>query len=221
MPNITAGWALTKNTRVAANYFFFRDQYDLRNSRLSRNIHSVGGRLDHDIHINDKTTLTLGLFQRVLFINTVRQKNIQFHDTIPSATITRRVGSTGVIYGSVMGQIRFQDPYSNFQEGDQFYSIGGVCRKGAWSFLGDTTLVTNFGNSKMRFGPDNQVIIMTGEAGRRISRRFPITAFVRVEPIFNMGAKNSPGYAGFNYRVFGGFRTEISKPPIFPIKLKG
>ncbi|MBP6592873.1 MAG: hypothetical protein KA255_07625, partial [Candidatus Obscuribacter sp.] len=150
LPNVTAGYALTKKTRVAANYFFFRDQYDLRASRLSRNIHSVGGRIDHDIPINEKTMLSVGVFSRALFIQTANAPNIDFYDIIPSATITRRAGMNGVVYGSVLGQLRFRDPFSNFQEGDQFYSLGGIWRKGAWSFLGDSTLVTNFGNSNLR-----------------------------------------------------------------------
>lgn len=221
LPNVTAGYALTKKTRVAANYFFFRDQYDLRSSRLSRNIHSVGGRIDHDIPINEKTMLSVGVFSRALFIQTANAPNIDFYDIIPSATITRRAGMNGVVYGSVLGQLRFRDPFSNFQEGDQFYSLGGIWRKGPWSFLGDSTLVTNFGNSNLRGGPNNQVIILTGEVGRRIHPHLPVTAFVRAEPIFNMGANTTPGFSGFNFRIFGGIRAEVSKPPIFPIKLKG
>lgn len=221
LPNVTAGYALTKKTRVAANYFFFRDQYNLRASTLSRNIHSVGGRIDHDIPINEKTMLSVGVFSRALFIQTANSPNIDFYDIIPSATITRRAGMNGVVYGSVLGQLRFRDPFSNFQEGDQFYSLGGIWRKGPWSFLGDSTLVTNFGNSNLRGGPNNQVIILTGEVGRRIHRHLPVTAFVRAEPIFNMGANTTPGFSGFNFRIFGGIRAEVSKPPIFPIKLKG
>jgi len=221
LPNVTVGYALTKKTRVSANYFFFRDQYDLRDSRLSRNIHSVGGRIDHDFNINKKTTLTVGLFPRALFISTANAPSVQFYDIIPSVTVVRRVGMSGVVYGSVMGQLRFRDPFSNFQEGDQFYSMGGVWRKGPWNYLLDSTLVTNFGYSNLRGGPNNQVIILTGEVGRRIHPRLPVTAFMRAEPIFNIGANQSPGFAGFNFRIFGGLRAEVAKPAIFPIKLKG
>jgi hypothetical protein len=34
-----------------------------------------------------------------------------------------------------------------------------------------------------------------------------------------MGANSSPGLAGFNFRLYGGLRAEISKPAIFPTKL--
>jgi hypothetical protein len=217
LPNISAGYALTKKTRVSANYFFLRDQYDKRNKQLSRNIQSVGGRIDHDIKLGEKTTLTTGFMNRVLFINTSHQPGIVFNDLLPSGVITRRVNG-GVIYGSVIGQIRFRDILSKFQEGDQFYSLGGAWRRGRWTYLADSTLVTNFGNRHLRQGPNNQNIIMTFEVGRKI---LPcVTAFARAQPIFNMGANHSPGYAGFNFRIFGGIRAEIGKPPIFPIKLK-
>jgi hypothetical protein len=217
LPNVTAGYALTRKTRIAANYFFLRDQYDLRNKQLSRNFQSVGGRIDHDFKISEKTTLTTGFFDRVLFINTVHQPGIVFNDLLPSAVLTRRV-TGGVVYGSFIGQLRFRDILSKFQEGDQFYSLGGAWRKGKYTYLADTTLVTNFGNSHLRQGPNNQNIIMTFEAGRRILPG--VTAFARAQPIFNIGANHSPGYAGFNFRIFGGLRAEVGKPPIFPIKLK-
>jgi hypothetical protein len=220
LPNVTLGYALDKKTRVSANYFFFRDQYTLRNNALSRNIHSIGGRIDRDVKINDKTNVTFGLMPRVLFINTVNAPQVLFNDLIPSAVISRRVGQSGLIYGSVMGQVRWHGIVSGFQEFDQFYSFGGAWRKGPWNFLVDNTLVTNFGNRRLRFGPNNQVIITTLEAGRRIHPRLPITAFVRAEPIFNIGANTTPGYSGFNFRIFGGLRAEVAKPPIFPIKLK-
>jgi hypothetical protein len=218
LPNLTAGYALTKKTRVSANYFFLRDQYDKRNKALSRNFQSVGARIDHDIKIDEKTTFTAGFMPRVLFINQSHAPAVVYNDLLPSGVITRRI-TGGVIYASVIGQIRFRDILSKFQEGDQFYSVGGSRRYGKWTLLADSTLVTSFGNSHLRQGPNNQNIIMTFEAGRRILPY--VTAFARAQPIFNMGANHSPGYAGFNFRIFGGLRAEIGKPPIFPVKLKG
>lgn len=220
LPNISLGYALDKNTRVSANYFYFRDQYTLRNDQLSRNIHSIGGRIDRDIKINDRTNCTLGFMPRVLFLNTTHAPQYLYNDLLPSAVVSRRVGQSGLVYGSVMGQVRWHGILSGFQEFDQFYSFGAVQRKGPWNFLFDTTLDTNFGSRRLRRGPNNQVIIMTMEAGRRISPRYPVIAFVRAEPIFNMGANHTPGYSGFNFRIYGGIRAEVAKPPIFPIKLK-
>lgn len=219
LPNVTLGYALNRRTRVAGNFFMFRDQYASRDTELSRNIYSVGARIDHDIPINEKTTLTAGLFCRELFFNLSRSSTPPLSDIIPSLVIVRRVGQHGAMYGSMMGQIRFQKMLDRFQEGDQFYSIGYVHRKSPWLFTADCTFLTNFGNSNLRGGNNNQTFVLTGEVARQLHRNLPLMAFVRAEPIFNMGANSSPGLAGFNFRLYGGLRAEISKPAIFPTKL--
>lgn len=219
LPNVTLGYALTKRTRVAGNFFMFRDQYTRKDNVLDRNIYSVGIRADHDIPLTEKTTLSAGIFARELFFNLSNATTPPLCDIIPSLVLVRRVGQRGAVYASAMGQIRFQKMLDRFQEGDQFYSVGYVLRKSPWLFTADTTLVTNFGNSNLRGGNNNQAIIMTGEVARRIHRNLPIAAFVRAEPIFNMGANSSPGLAGFNFRLYGGLRAEVSKPAIFPVKL--
>lgn len=221
LPNVTMGYALTRRTRVGSNLFFLRDQYTENYRVLSRNIYSVGIRADHDIPINERTTLTGSLFTRELFFNLHNATPEPLLDLIPSATLVRRVGQRGIIYGSVLGQVRFTKFFDRFQEFDQFYSIGWVYRRSPWIVNFDTTFLTNFGNSNLRGGPNNQMFILTAEVARRLSRIVPVSAFVRVEPIFNMGGKSTPGFSGVNFRCFGGLRTELSKPAIFPIKLKG
>ncbi|MBX9951975.1 MAG: hypothetical protein K2Y39_22575 [Candidatus Obscuribacterales bacterium] len=219
LPNLTVGYALTRKTRVSSNFFFFRDQYASRDTQLSRNIYSVGVRADHDFTINDKTTMTAGLFCRELFFNLQNASTPPLSDIIPSAVVVRRVGQHGAVYGSVMGQVRFQKMLDRFQEFDQFYSVGYVLRKSPWLFTTDCTFLTNFGNSNLRGGNNNQVFVLTGEIARQLHRNIPLSAFVRAEPIFNMGANSSPGLAGFNFRLYGGLRAEVSKPAIFPTKL--
>lgn len=213
LPNCTLGYALGRRTRVSANYFFLRDTY-FRNHILNRNIHSVGFRVDQDFPINAKASGTVGFFARELFITDQPELN----DLIPSVVIVRRAGSKGIIYGSVLGQVRFRKVLGRYQEFDQFYSIGGVYRSRPWVFTGDLTFISNFGKRALRFGPNNYNFILTLEAGRQIVSQLPMTAFVRVEPIFNIGANQAQGFAGVNVRVFGGIRAEISKPAIFPIK---
>lgn len=219
LPNLTVGYAMTRRTRVSSNFFMFRDQYASRDSQLSRNIYSVGVRADHDFTINDKTTVTTGLFCRELFFNLQNSGTPPLSDIIPSAVIVRRVGQHGAAYGSVMGQVRFQKMLDRFQEFDQFYSVGYIHRKSPWVMTADCTFLTNFGNSNLRGGNNNQVFVLTGEVARQLHRNIPVAAFVRAEPIFNMGANSSPGLAGFNFRLYGGLRAEISKPAIFPTKL--
>ena len=213
LPNCTLGYALGPHTRVSSNYFFIRDTYAI-NHVLNRNINSVGFRLDQDFPVNEKTTGTVGMFARELF----QTDQPELNDWIPSVVLVRRAGARAIVYGSVLGQVRFRKVLGRYQEFDQFYSVGGVYRKRAWVFTGDCTFISNFGKRALRFGPNNCNFILTLEAARQISPRLPIAAFVRVEPIFNIGANQAQGFAGVNVRVFGGIRAEISKPPIFPVK---
>lgn len=216
LPNVTLGYALNRSTRVSSNYFFFRDQYMDNSNLLSRNIHSVGMRIDKDLLVTPKGSITAGFFARELFITNFQA----LQDLIPSVTAVKRVGSNGAIYGSVLGQLRWRKVFANFQEGDMFYSFGGVYRTPKWTFLADTTVIDNFGKPALRGGvANNHVIVMTLEAGRKVSSKLPLTAFVRAEPIFNIGQEKRTGFAGVNFRIFGGLRTEFSKPAIFPVKL--
>lgn len=222
LPNTVLGWALTRKTRVSANYFFLRDQYT-KYQLLDRNFHSVGFQVDHDFYNQDGVTVTGGFLGRALFANPDQFSDAFFNDLLPSLTATKQVGNHAVVYGSVVGQIRFREVLSQFQEGDQFYSFGTVYKKGPWQALGDFTLNDNFGNSNLRQGHNNQVIILTEEIARRLPylRKVPIDAYIRAQQIFNMGANSSPGYAGVNCRIFGGIRAYVSKPVVYPVKLAG
>lgn len=219
LPDVTLGYAFNKTTRVAANYFMFHDLYADHGSSLSRTVHSVGMRADKDFYINPRTIFTASVMNRNLFISRIPTVN----DTLPSVSITRRVGENAAVYGSVLGQIRMRDFLGGrFQEGDQFYSMGAVYRDTKWVASADATLIDNFGVGRLRFGPNsNHLIVLTMEGGRRLSQKIPITAFVRAQPIFNIGQEKRAGFAGFNFRLFGGLRMEVSKPALFPEKLKG
>lgn len=216
LPNATVGYALTKTTRISHNYFYFRDQYAHNNRLLSRNIHSIGFRVDQDIPINPRTTATVSFFTRQLLLSRTQPLS----DLLPSVSIVRRVGDRTVVYASVLGQIRFRNTLGRFQEGDQFYSLGGIYRLPRWTFLADHTLINNFGNRQLRGGPDNSLFVLTYEAAYKVHPALPLQAFIRAEPIFNMGANQATGFAGFNFRLFGGLRFELAKPPIFPVKIK-
>ncbi|HEY9717712.1 MAG TPA: hypothetical protein V6C69_09605 [Trichormus sp.] len=217
IPNILAGYALTNQTRVAANYFMYRDQYAVHDN-LSRDVQNFGLRIDHDIRINDKTTLTAGFMGRTLLSHLNDRATHDLTDLLPSLVMQRRVGLANAIYASVLGQIRWKNVFGEFQEGDQFYSVGGVFRKRGFVYWTDLTWDSNFGRQQVRGGPNNQVLILTLEASHRISRRYPASIFVTAQPIYNIGP-NSFGYSGFNFRLFGGVRLEIAKPAIFPTKL--
>jgi hypothetical protein len=217
LPNTTLGYSFDQKTRVSANYFYFHDLYADHGSSLSRNVHSISLRGDRDFYLNPTTVLTTSIQNRELFIT----KNPALNDILPSVALSHRVGDNTVLYGSVLGQIRMRDFLGGrFQEGDQFYSLGSVYSNNKWIASADATLIDNFGKGKLRFGPDsNHIIVLTMEGGRRLSQTIPVVAFVRAQPIFNIGAANA-GFAGFNMRLFGGLRFEVSKPSLFPRDLK-
>jgi len=217
LPNVTLGYALTRTTRISSNYFFLRDQYADHPHTLNRNFHSIGFTLAQDIPVPDpKTLVTASFFGRELFIT----HSAPFNDLIPSIVATRVVGPNTVVYGSILGQIRYHGGFlSRYQEFDQFYSAGAVYRRRRWTFSYDTTFITNFGRRKLREGPNNAIFVLTLEAARPVMPRLPLSAFLRIEPIFNIGANQATGFAGVNVRVFGGLRAEISKPTIFPVKV--
>jgi hypothetical protein len=218
VPDVTIGYAPNRTTRVSANYFMFNDTYITHAASLDRTVQSVGFTGAKDFYLNPLTVLTTSVMARELFIT--KSKNLS--DILPSISLVRRVGTYGAVYSSVLGQIRWQDIIgSKFMEGDQFYSVGAVYRRPRWSVLADTTLIDNFGKGNLRGGPNsNHLIVMTMEANRRLSSRVPLVAFVRAQPIFNMGQEKRQGFAGFNFRLFGGLRLELSKPAIFPVKLR-
>lgn len=221
LPNLTLGYALTKRTRVSANYFLLRDQYTKFDRPLSRTLQSVGFQVTHDVPLKDRANLSFGYFNRALFSSLDYIDDPPFlFDIIPSVTLTKPIGNNTIAYGSVLGQVRFRRMFDRYQEFDQFYSGGVVHRKGGWTFLADSTLASNFGRPIYRGGGNNQVIILTEEVARKINPRYPIQTYIRSQQIFNIGAPQSPGFAGFNYRIFGGIRVTVAKPPIFPIKLK-
>lgn len=220
LPNTVLGYALTRKTRVSANYFFLRDQYTKYANPLDRNFHSVGGQVDHDFYTSNKWQVTGSFFARALFTTPDEFSAQFFNDLLPSVSVIRNVGLGTRVYGTVLGQIRFREVLSQFQEGDQFYSFGAVHNKNRWQFLGDFTLNNNFGNSNLRQGHNNQVIILTEEVAYRLPKMpLPIEPYIRCQQIFNMGANSSPGYAGVNTRVFGGIRAWVAKPVIYPVKL--
>lgn len=214
LPDVTVGYSLTPKTRVSANYFYLRDNYMDYAHALSRSIHSFGFAVNHDIQMGEKNTLTAGFFARELWID----RAPDLSDLLPSLAVYRRAGPGTLLYGSATGQFRFRHFLGRYQEIDQFYSFGSIRRAGRWSLLADTTFVSNLGRTKMRGGHNQQIFVVTLEAARQIHRRLPLVAFVRAQPIFNIGANSSPGMAGFDFRLFGGIRAQISKPAIFPPK---
>ncbi len=216
-PDMTLGYALNRKTRISANYFMYRDNYGWHAHSLDRTVHSLSLRADRDFYLSPTTVLTTSVSGRQLFITRARDLS----DIMPQATVVHRVGAYGAVYGSVIGQLRFQHTLGRWQEGDQFYSIGAIYKKPMWRALADFTWIDLFGDPRQRFGvQSNHQAVITLEAGRRVSQVIPLVAFLRVQPIFNVGEEKKAGFAPFDLRLFTGVRLELAKPAIFPVKLR-
>lgn len=234
-PNTTVGYEIAKNTQIYSNYFFLRDQYTSFSPLLNRNFHSIGFGINRNVNLpKNRGTLILGLQGRGLFATLDKFPGSFFNDYLPSITYQKGFANGQVIFASVFGQLRFREMTARFQEGDIFYTLGHIYRRGGWALLNNFTLASNFGSQKIRQGPDTQIIILEHELSRQVSRKFPwLQTFIRAQEIFNMGAGNVPfvpgaldasvypGFSGVNCRVFAGIRTTFYKPVIETPKLKG
>lgn len=234
-PNTTVGYEIAKNTQIYSNYFFLRDQYTSFSPLLNRNFHSIGFGINRNVNLpKNRGTLILGLQGRGLFATLDKFPGSFFNDYLPSITYQKGFANGQVIFASVFGQLRFREMTARFQEGDIFYTLGHIYRRGGWALLNNFTLASNFGSQKIRQGPDTQIIILEHELSRQVSRKFPwLQTFIRAQEIFNMGAGNVPfvpgalgasgypGFTGVNCRVFAGIRTTFFKPVIETPKLKG
>jgi len=231
LPNVTVGYAPTQTTRISANYFMFNDLYADHGNALSRVVQSVGLRGDKDFHLNNSTVLTTSLMYRELFTTQTGSLrapssfnvNHPLNDILPSVSIVHSVAPNWIVYSSIIGQLRWKNIVGGpWQEGDQFYSAGTIYRRGAWYVSQDFTWFDSFGRGSVRFpgGPNNyHQAILTTEVGRRLSHNIPVVAFVRAQPIFNIGQDKRAGFAGPDVRIFGGLRMELAKPALFPLKL--
>lgn len=234
-PNTTIGYEIAKNTQIYSNYFFLRDQYTAFSPLLNRNFHSIGFGINRNIPLSkNRGTVILGLQGRGLFATLDKFPGSFFNDYLPSITYQKGFANGQVIFASVFGQLRFREMAARFQEGDIFYTLGHIYRRGGWAFLNNFTLASNFGSQKIRQGPDTQIIILEHELSRQVSRKFPwLQTFIRAQEIFNMGAGNVPftpgaldnavypGFSGVNCRVFAGIRTTFYKPVLETPKLNG
>lgn len=234
-PNTTIGYEIAKNTQIYSNYFFLRDQYTSFSPLLNRNFHSIGFGLNRTFELpKQRGSLILGLQGRGLFATLDKFPGSFFNDYLPSITYQKGFSNGHAVFASVFGQLRFREMAARFQEGDIFYTLGHIYRRGGWAFLNNFTLASNFGSQKIRQGPDTQIIILEHEFSRQVSRKFPwLQTFIRAQEIFNMGAGNVPftpgaldnavypGFSGINCRVFAGIRTTFYKAALPDTKLKG
>lgn len=211
LPNITAGWALTPKSRVYGNYFLIRDSLS-RSTSLNTTVQSVSYGAQHDFRIAPRALLLADMQFRELF-QTNQQPQFDF---LPSMTLSYYARPSMILYVNTLLQIRgkkyFQAPT---KELDPFYTVGMTYLRNGWQFSAITTFLQNFREPYGRnaiIRQDNYSIISDFEIARSLFKKSPgIQAFVRAEPIWNMHSKNTIGLAGFDMRLFGGFRVTLAK----------
>lgn len=229
----TLGYALTRKTRVSANYFLLSDHFDdFTPYHLDSTVQSVGASVEQDLYNGHGYSLRSSLMARELFLPDHRASG----DIIPSITVIKGLGTYG--YGFANGSLDLNRhdfaigdsvdrlvPIFTVGVGYQFpYDQPALWRKA----LGGTAvnLSSTYSYTKVihpdRYAADHyQNIIVTAEIARNLSRHCPVQMFVRAEPVFNFGQEfEQVGISGFNFRLFGGFRVSLNKPPIFTTDLR-
>ena len=213
LPNITAGWNVGDYTSIYCNYFMIKDIYGNNTSLNFPTTQSVSMGARHDFLIGRRTDLQLDFQARQLW----QTAGIRQADLLPALNLTRSVGSNTVLFASAVLQMRSGEFFQGAtRELDPFYSIGGVYRRGKWTFVATNTLVTNFRSPPFHFSvpqQSNNSMVADFEVFRPISDKVPgLVSFVRAEPIWNWNSNRLPGLSGFDLRIFGGLRLSLSKP---------
>lgn len=213
LPNITAGYALTKRANVYCNYFVIKDIYAAHGVLSFPTTTSLSMGLRRDFPIGTKTVLQLDAQARELW----ETAGLNQADLLPALNLTRIVTPRLLFFGSVLLQMRshylFQGPT---RELDPFYNIGMTATYRDWTFVISDTYVTNFRDPPFRGSiPSHGVVnmIMDVEIAHPISKKIPgLAAFIRAEPIFNWLSGYVPGQSGFDFRLYGGLRFTLAKP---------
>lgn len=215
-PNVTAGWALTPNTRVYGNYYFFRDQL-FRNNVLSTSINQYAVGIEHS-RLIPKTRVQYELqFQgREL----LQSGTDPVFDYIPSITLSMPLTKSynWVAYFNGLLQLR-STKFACLPDRSitPFYTFGLAHTKGRWSFSANATMLNTYqkGFSQARSDINSGAWICDFEIARQIVDRLPgFQAFVRCEPVFNFGGRNNPGLSGNDVRIFFGLRMSAYKPAL-------
>ncbi len=214
LPNVTVGWTVTPKTRLFGNFFMIRDSL-MHNVRLNTTIFSVAYGIQQDIPVTKRGNLQLEVQAREL----LQQNGTPVFDLLPASTFSYILTPRLVLFANALLQLRGRGYFKPAtREIDPFFTFGGLYQRGGWSFSGTATYVQNW---RQMFGANasipvnNQSWICDFELARRMFPQVPgLQAFVRAEPIWNFGSHNTPGLAGFDFRLFWGLRMAVGKPPL-------
>lgn len=224
----SVGYALTRKTRISANYFMLADRYDdFTPYHLDSTVQSVGANVEQDLLQGKRWVLRGAVQGRQLFLPDQRVNG----DLMPSLTYIQSIGKNGYLYANAagvfgrrgfflgtgtksttwMGSIGtgYQVPY------DQPKKLMKLIEGTSFS-LSSTYSYTDIFNPRPYVSGHQQNIILTGEIAKQLNRHVPVQAFVRAEPVFNFGQERQTiGISGFNFRLFGGLRASLRKSPLF------
>lgn len=212
-PNVTAGWSLTPNTRIFANYFLLRDKL-FKNNTLNTTINQAGLGIEHSRSIGQKLSYELQFTARELW----QAEADPVFDYLPSLTLSYYPKPGWVAYFNSLLQLRSTDfielPNRNITP---FYTWGVANQRGKWSFSANATMLNTFqkGLSQSRINFNNGSWILDFEIARQVLEKVPgFQAFARAEPVYNMAGRNLPGLSGMDFRMYFGLRMSAYKPSL-------
>lgn len=214
LPNVTAGWVLTPNTRVQFNYFLIRDQL-AHNVRLNTAVQSFSGSIQHDFRLGSRANLLADFQCRELL--TLHQ--LPQFDFLPSLSLSYRIAPNLSGYTTALLQLRGRKGFrAPTREIDPFYTTGLVYSRNGWVLVASGTFFQAFRepfNRNAVIDQNSYSIILDFEIARSPMKKYPgIQLFTRVEPIYNFHSRNTPGLAGMDFRFFWGIRATAIKRPL-------
>ncbi len=212
-PNVTAGWSLTPNTRLFANYFCLRDKL-FKNNVLNTTINQAGLGIEHSRPIGQKFSYELQFTARELW----QLNAVPVFDYLPSLTLTYYPKPGWVAYFNSLLQLRSTEfielPNRNITP---FWTWGVATQKGRWSFSANATMLNTFqkGFSQSRINFNSGSWILDFEIARQVLEKVPgFQAFARAEPVYNMAGRDTPGLSGMDFRMYFGLRMSAYKPSL-------
>lgn len=213
-PNVTAGWSVTPNTQVFANYFYLRDSL-FHNPVLNSDTQAFGPGAQYTKTIGKRTSVQTQFSMREMW----QTGQIPVFDYLPALTVQHTVTPNLTVYVNPLLQVRLKHFAGEPQrELDSFYTVGASYQRGSWSFSASGIFNQNIrrpfrGNALLPV--NNYSVIADFEIDKQLSKKIPgLQAFVRAEPVWNFGSHNTNGLSGMDFRFFYGLRMSVSKPSL-------
>lgn len=216
LPNLTAGYEVSKNTSVYANYFVIKDSFADNTILSPPTTQSLSWGLQYTKSLGKKTSLQLDFQARELWqISHLRQ-----FDFLPGLSLTHVRNPNNIAFASTLLQLRGGKYFvAPTREIDPFFTLGYIHRRGAWTFVFSDTFVMNYRSPPFRDSIPQQgnfSMISDIEVIRPVLRQIPsLQAFVRAEPVWNWNSDKQPGLSGFDFRIYGGLRFVANKPSYY------